>query len=656
LEILVAKTAGYCFGVSRAVNKVFELLNDGVDNIYTLGPVIHNEQVIKKLKQSGVKVAEKIHDIEENGHVIIRAHGVGPEVYKELEEKGIRFSDATCPYVKRIHKLIMEEKDRCDVLVIVGDKNHPEVIGINGWCDNSAYIIDDPSQVDDMPSHFENVCVFAQTTITSEKWEKIIQKLKNKFKNVKRFDTICSATAKRQEEAAEIASNVDMMVVIGSTNSSNTRKLYEICKACCPLTYQVETSYELPEVDVKKIKKIGITAGASTPDWIIKEVIEKMSEYKAYDEQQGGKEMQSFEELLDKSFENSCDSLSTGDIVKGRIQSYKGSEILVDLGCKYDGVIPLSEFTDDPDFNIQTDLNIGEEIEVFVVRVNDAEGKVTLSKKRVDSIKGWDLLEEAFNSKQPVKIKISEIVNGGAVGRYRGIRVFVPASQISDKYVSDLNEFLNKVINVRIIDINKQKKKVVGSHKVILKEEKEKVENEFWSNIEVGKKYRGVVKSLSDFGAFIDLGGVDGLLHVSELAWGRVKHPSELIKVGDVIEVSVIDFDKDKKKISLTYKKPEDNPWNITEAKYKTGDVVKAKVVRMTPFGAFVELDTGVDGLVHISQISNVRIPRPEAVLSIGQEVEAKIIEMNAEAKKISLSIKEVSPIDPQPKSEEKTQ
>lgn len=644
MEIIVAKNAGFCFGVSKAIDIINNLLDNCNERIYTIGPIIHNEQVVNDLKSKGVEVVDCVDSVKADGNVVIRAHGVTPVVYEQLGEKSLNYTDATCPFVKKIHRLVNKKYKEGYKIVIVGDKNHPEVEGINGWCNNSAVVVNSIEEAECVEKNNNNVCVVAQTTLTKEKWENINNILNNKFENVIKFDTICSATSDRQNEAAQVAKTVDMMLVIGGNSSSNTQKLYEICKKYCKETYKIETSGDLPPVDIKKFEKIGITAGASTPEWVIKEVIGKMEELNKQ-----GSEM-SFKE----AFESSLVTLNTGDVVKGKIIGFNNAEVFVDMGFKSDGLIPIEEFTDDVDFNPSESIKIGDEIEVFVVRVNDGEGNVLLSKKKVDSLKGWDKLVESYENKTPVKVKVTEIVNGGAIAVTSGIKIFIPASQISNRYVQNLSEFNKQVMDIRIIEYNKQKKKFVGSRRALLEEEKAEKEKEIWGNIEVGKKYKGTVKSLMDFGAFVDIGGVDGLVHLSELSWNKIKHPSEILKVGDVVDVTILEFDREKKKISLGFKKAEDNPWTVAANKYNANDIVSGKVVRLVPFGAFVELEGPVDGLVHISQISNERIGKPSDVLSIGQIVEAKIIDINIEAKKISLSIKEVNPI-PVPKKAEET-
>lgn len=645
MEIIVAKSAGFCFGVNNAVKLVNELIEKEKSGIYTYGPIIHNDQVVEKLNSKGVKSIESLEDAIPERHIVIRTHGVTPQIYEDIKNKGLILKDATCPYVKKIHNLVNEKCKEGYDIIIVGDKNHPEVIGIKGWCNNTASVVDSIEDVDKLEIKNEKICVVAQTTLSKQKWENIIEHIENKYENILKFDTICSATSKRQNEVYEISQKVDMMIIIGGKHSSNTHKLYEISKRNCPLTYKVETSGELPPVDIKKIKKIGISAGASTPDWVIEEVINKMSDLN--NQQKVEMNEQEIEMNFADAFEKSMVTLRDGDIVTGKVIGYNNNEVFIDLGYKSDGIIPLEEYTDEPDFKFENEVKVGDEIEVYVKKVNDGEGNVLLSKKYLDAMKSWDEVIKAYEDKTPVKAVVVEVVNGGVIASAKGVRIFVPASQISDRYVKELNEFLKKHINLRIIEYNEKRRKLVGSARVILEEEKEKKLKEFWDNAEVGKIYNGVVKSLTDFGAFVDIGGVDGLVHISELSWSRIKHPSEVLNVGDNVQVSILDMDKEKGKISLGYRRTEDNPWYKASQKYNVGDVVNVKVLRFAPFGAFVELEEGVDGLVHISQISTKRLAKPEDVLTEGMMVDAKILEFDQENKKISLSIKEVKPIDP---------
>lgn len=633
MNITVAKSAGFCFGVSKAVNTAYELAKSGKGNIFTLGEIIHNTIVIEQLAGHGVGVVQSVAELPADGDatVIIRAHGVPKAVYEQLSSLGVTVVDATCPFVAKIQRLVEEKHAEGYQIVITGDAAHPEVVGINGWCDNSAIVLSEPEQVDLLDFSREDYCIVSQTTFSVEKWEKIIGKCKKQFDKFQYFDTICSATVKRQEEAAKIAQQVDFMIVIGDKLSSNTLKLVEICTSRCPRTILIESSRDLAGIDFINIKNVGITAGASTPEPVIKEVITKMSEMNT-------NANENFETLL----EESLTTLTNGQTVKGNIIRVDDKGVFIDLGFKYEGFVAINEFKDQP--------KVGDEVEAVVVRVNDKDGEVILSKRKIDSKKNMKVIEDAYENKTPVTVHVTEAVNGGLVGNVDGIRVFIPASQLASRYISDVSSYLKKDLEVRIVTFEKGERnrlKVVGSHKVIEEENKARVSEEFWSSVEVGKTYVGKVRSLTNFGAFVDLGGIDGLVHLSELSWKKIKHPSEVLSVGDEIEVFVLKCDAETKKISLGYRKDEDNPWNGITEKYNVGDVVSAKVVKFLPFGVFVEIETGLDGLVHISQISNVRLNKAQEVLSMGQVVEAKIVELNPETKKINLSIKEVAPIDP---------
>lgn len=652
MEIILADNAGFCFGVNNALKTVFQLIEKNEKPIYTLGPIIHNEQMVNYLEKQGVVTLYDLDDVKnihgDTADLIIRAHGIPPYIYEKLKNyDNLSIIDRTCPYVQKIHRLVSKKYKEGYNIIIVGDKQHPEVIGINGECEDNAIIINNIEDIDNLGELKGKICVVSQTTFNQNKWETLASKLKEKYNDIEFFNTICNSTSIRQKEAEEIAKKVDMMIVIGGRNSSNTNKLYEICKTYCKETYKIETPGELPPVNINKIKKIGITAGASTPDWIIKEVLRKMEELnkqvQAQTESQEPEEDISFEEAL----ESSLVTIRSGQIVKGTVFKISDEGVIVDLGGKYEGTISMGELSDDPYYKPEENLKVGQEIEVLVLRVIDSEAVVILSKKRVDIMRGWDILEKAFEDKTPVRAKVMEVVNGGVMAIAYGIKIFVPASQVSDRYVKDLNDYLKQIITVRIIDFNRSKKKIVGSQRVIIEEQKELLSKELWDSIEVGKIYKGKVKSLTNFGAFVDIGGVDGLVHTSEMSWRKIKHPSEVFRIGDEVEVKVLDFDKEKEKISLGYKKASDDPWNTVAQKYYVGDIVHGKVVRLVPFGCFVQIDDAIDGLVHISQISNKRIAKPDDVLKVGQEVDAKIIEMDVENRKIGLSIKEVNPIDP---------
>ncbi|NLG87753.1 MAG: bifunctional 4-hydroxy-3-methylbut-2-enyl diphosphate reductase/30S ribosomal protein S1 [Clostridiaceae bacterium] len=639
-EIILAKTAGFCFGVANAVETAFQVLKENPGKTRIYGELIHNRQVSDALAEKGAFSIQSPDQLEPGDHVVIRAHGIGEDLYNEIKSKDVVIHDATCPYVRKIHRLVREKHDEGCRIVIAGDREHPEVIGVNGWCGNEAFIVSEPEEVELLPDTDECMFVVAQTTMKPEKYREICDALKKKFANVIKSDTICNATEKRQREALEISRKSDVMIVIGGRNSSNTRKLFEICSENCQRAYKVETAADIPPLN-NNINTVGITAGASTPDWVIKEVIKKMEEMLNRQETEN-------EISFEKAFEESeVNSIRAGEVVKGRIIGYNTSEVFVDLGYKADGTISMEEFLEDPDFDPERDLKEGDEILVYVIKVNDGEGNVSLSKKRVDSIKGMEEIDQAFNNKTPLEATVREVVNGGVVANYKGIRVFIPASQISDRYVKDLNEFLKKKVKFEVVEMSKNKRRVVGSCRNVIEKEREARLEEFWNNVEIGQEYTGKVKSLTNFGAFVDLGVVDGLIHVSELSWKKINKPSDVLKVGQTVTVRILGFDKEKQKVSLGYRKPEDNPWYNIEEKYSVGDEVTGKIVRLVPFGAFVELEDGVEGLVHISQISNVRLGKPDEVLSVGQEVKMKVLEVNPDLKKISLSIRDVEPIDP---------
>ncbi len=639
--ITVAKTAGFCFGVNRAV----EFLENTDKPTATLGPIIHNTAVVENLKSNGVTAIDKIDELPDNTVLAIRTHGVGKHVYDEIDTARYEYVDLTCPFVKKIHKIVAEKYAEGYKIVIIGDKEHPEVIGINGWCENKAIVALDISDLSGKIEEYDKVCVVSQTTMDRKTFTKIEKFLKNHCKTIQIFDTICSATNERQTEAEDLAKKSDVMIVIGGYHSSNSRKLAEVCKKYCKDTYQIECFEDFPQnIDISA-KNVGITAGASTPACIIKEVSFKMEEM---NKTVGDSFAEQFEE-----YEKSLITLHTGDRVTGTVIGVTDAGVSVNLGYKSDGFIPAGEMTDEPNADIKSMVKPGDEIEVFVVRVNDVEGEVTLSKKKIDAINSENLLVAAAESKEILTGKVIQVVNKGVVVSYKGARVFVPASQASDRYLSDLSVLVGQEVSFRIIDMKKERgrNRIVGSVKDVLKEQKAALSEKFWAEVEVGKVYTGTVKSLTKFGAFVDIGGVDGLIHISELSWAKIKHPSEVVSEGDVVETYVLDIDKEKGKVSLGYKKTEDNPWNKVAAEITEGAVIDCKIVRIVPFGAFAEIFPGVDGLIHISQVANKRIGRVEEELTIGQHVQAKVVELDMENKKIGLSIRAL--LEPEASAEE---
>ena len=646
MEIIVAKSAGFCFGVNRAIESCYNQIGNG--KIYTYGSLIHNKEVTKDLESKGVKVIESLNGIDE-GTVVIRSHGVGKYLYDELEKKGINYIDGTCPFVKKIHNIVKENFDKGNNIIIIGNSKHPEVMGINGWCENSATIIEDISEVENININLEkDTTLVVQTTFRGSKFEEITKAVKSRIDNIKIYNTICSATDERQREAVELSQKVDKMIVIGDKSSSNTQKLYEICKKYCQNTYYIETICDLVLNIFHSNDKIGITAGASTPSAIIKEVISTMSEFETRNGNIEEGEELSFQELLDQSLV----SLHTGDIVKGTVISVVNEEVSVNLGYKSDGIISRGEFSSDVNVIPSQVVKPGDEIEVFVIRVNDGEGNVLLSKKRIEAQKGMEEIEKAYNEKAVVTGKVVSVVKGGLIAVVNGVRVFIPSSQVSNKFIDDLSVFKDQELSFNIIELDRAKNRIIGGRKALIEKEANEKKAALFDSIEAGKKVTGTVSRLTDFGAFVDLGGVDGLIHISEMSWGRISNPKDVLKEGQTVEAIVLDVDKEKGKISLSLKDADSNPWKIAVEKYAVGTVVEGKVVRMVPFGAFVELEPGVDGLVHISQIAEKHVVKPEDELKIGEVIKVKVLEVNPEQKKISLSKKAAEA----PAVEEKTE
>ena len=625
-EIEIAKSAGFCFGVQKAVDRVYELVRGG-EKIAVLGELIHNRTVTGDLEQKGVVTIDDVSACPPDAVLVIRTHGVGRTVSQQAERSAQKVVDLTCPYVKAIHKIVEEESAKGKTIVVAGDQNHPEVLGICGWAQGEIFVVATPEEAAELK--LDDVCLVAQTTINRENFERIADALAKSCSAVTKKDTICASTKKRQTEADELSRRCDIMFVVGGKSSSNTKKLYEICKNNCRQTYLIENFEEIPQDINYKNKKIGITAGASTPQGSIEEVANTMEENR-----------QNAEVSFEEAIEQTLKTLNTGDVVEGTVVEVRPTEVIVDLGFKSDGIIPASELTDDPEVKPSDLVKPGDVISVFVVGVNDGEGKTLLSKKKLDAIAGYKRLEEALESQEIMTGKVISVVNGGIIVSVEGSRVFVPARQCSDRYTEDLSVFMNQTVSLRITEINSRRKRIVGSIRSVLVEQKEALAAKFWEDAEAGKKYTGVVKSIMPFGVFVDIGGVDGLVHISELSWNRIKSPSEVVSVGDSIEVYIKDINEETKKISLGFKKAEDNPWVIAQSKFHVDDVVSCKVVRFMPFGAFVELIPGVDGLIHISQIAQKRVEKVEDELKIGQVVEAKITELNWETRRISLSMK----------------
>ena len=660
-DITVAKLAGFCFGVSRAVKCVEESLASG-SKIYTLGKLIHNPSFIASLEKRGVSVISPeelpaiFSEASEKSPVIIctRAHGITKDVLSILSEmtaknRFFKVVDCTCPYVKKIHEIAERESEDA-IFCVLGDREHPEVQGIVSYTHGDCVVA---QTADELARKVENlnslarqsspslgtnprskkIVLVAQTTQDLKEWEKTQKVFKMLFPNSHIYDTICSVTENRQNEVSKLSRKMDMMIIIGGRNSSNTRKLYSVSKKNLLLTFLIEDASSIPLEYVKPHMKVGIAAGASTPGEIIQEVQNIMSENI---ENKNAAVEEDFAQLVEESLK----PIRNGSHVKGTVTSVSDNEIHVDIGGKFTGIITYNEVTDDPSVKLADVYKPGGEIEAVVIKVNDAEGIAQLSKKKIDVDKNWQAVVDAFGSQEILDAKIIDVVKGGVIGLVGGVRVFIPASQSGLPKDADLHELQGQTKQVRIIDLNEQRKRVVASIRSVEREQRKAQREAFWAQIEAGQVYHGEVKSFMPYGAFVDLGGVDGMVHITELSWKRLKHPSDVLKIGDKIDVIVKDVDKDAKRISLTCKNPEEDPWKIFTDKYQEGDIAHVRIVSLTDFGAFAEVVPGADGLIHVSQISREKIGKPSDVLKIGDEVDAKITKIDPENHKISLSIK----------------
>ena len=634
MEVILAKTAGFCYGVERAVELAKRTAAEG--GCVMLGSIIHNAAVVQELEALGARTVEDVSQIQPGETVVIRSHGEPVETYRVLEEKGARIVDATCPNVARIHQLVAKAEAEGRTPLIIGEAHHPEVLAAASRSPHSV-ILEGPEELEkwlaERPERREMpLLAVAQTTRIQTIWRNAQKILKKECTNAEIFDTICLATHKRQTEAAELAAKVDVMVVVGDRKSANTKHLTEISRMRCPTVYQIEGAEELRVDFLKGCSVAGLTAGASTPAGIIKEVYATMSdEIKTMEATE-----ESFEEMLEKSFK----TLNTGEKVTGIVTAIGPTEVQVDLGCKQAGYISVDELSADPNVKPEDVVKVGDEIETYIIRVNDVEGFAMLSKKRLDAVKVWEDIEKAREEKTTLEGKVTEENKGGIVVNVKGVRVFVPASQSGLPRGAELSTMIGQTVSLRITEVNRARRRVVGSIKAVTYEARQAAQAEIWNNIEVGKRYTGTVKSMTSYGVFVDIGGVDGMVHISELSWSRIKNPAEVVSVGDTLEVYVISFDPEKHKISLGVKDRSMNPWDKFMATYHVGDVANVRIVKLMTFGAFAEVVPGVDGLIHISQIADRRIEKPGDVLTEGEMVDAKITAIDEEKQKISLSIR----------------
>ena len=624
MKVKRAAKAGFCFGVKRALDMAERTVE--TSPAVSLGPLIHNQQVVKRLAERGIRVVNDLEEVEFEQALIIRSHGVAPLVYQGAENKGIHVVDATCPFVQKAQRLGAESAQMGQQVIVMGDKLHPEVQGILGWAGEQAIPIQTVEEALKLP-FYPHLAVLAQTTQLAENFERIVEELKLHTEDLTVHNTICNATAERQKAARELAEEVDVMVVVGGRHSANTQKLASIC-AERTKTYLIETAEELENIWFQDSKSLGLTAGASTPDWIIEEVYQKMSEINE-------------DEMDMANWDKSFQELHLGARVSGKVVKITNDEIFVDIGWKSEGVIPIKELMASRKTRSEDLLTIGDEMTAVVIRVENEAGYTVLSKRQADEEKAEERLKKLAESKEEIQAQVVEVVKGGLVVDV-GIRGFVPASQIQLGYVEDLNQFLGQTLRLRMIEFNPAKRKVILSQKIILAEEQAIKRKNLLETLKEDDVVTGVVRRMADFGAFVDIGGIDGLLHVSDMAHTRIQHPSEILKIGEEVKVKVIKFEQQTGKLSLGLKQLKESPWFQAAEKYPVGALVKGVVVRIVTFGAFVQLADGVDGLVHISQLADHRVNKVEDVLKVGDRVSAKVLECKPEAKRISLSIHEV--------------
>lgn len=685
MKILRAEKGGFCFGVRRAVE--IALQSAGEDRrVYTLGPIIHNSQVVDKLRQAGVEVARDLEGLPAGAVVVVRSHGVPPEVLQRCQETGLQVVDATCPCVKRIQQRAYEWAKAGLPVVIIGEREHPEVEGIAGWCVGQAHIVSSAQDVEMLPP-MQQACVVAQTTTPEALWDHLVQLLRLRIPALDVFPSICHATSERQQEAQELAARMNELggavLVVGGRDSSNTKKLYQLCRALNPSTWWIEQSAELPMDEIGRYAQVAIISGASTPDWIIEEVCTKMSDMEIRanapaEEQLPAQDSAPVEEAsqvatepvqaepvaaapeaqpehsapeapavpknsFEEAFEKTMRPIHTGQVITGTVVQVTATEVCVNIGYKADGIITRDEYSSDNAVDLLKDVHEGDEMEVEILKINDGEGNVLLSRKNLEVKRGWKQIMDDFEAGTPVEGVGKQVVKGGLIAQVYGVRAFIPASQVDSRYVEDLSEYLGKELKLKILEVEKHRHRVVASRKAVLEAEKALRESEVWEVLKAkeGERVVGIVRRLTDFGAFVEVDGVDGLVHVTDLAWGRVKHPRDIVAIGQELEVVILKVDVERKRLSLSAKQARPRPWDVAPQKYHVGDIVEGKVVRIVSFGAFVELEPGLDGLVHISQVATRHIEKVEDVLHPEDLVWVKILDVNPDEKRISLSIRE---------------
>lgn len=654
--VRVAESAGFCFGVRRATERVEGALAElrPGDRLLTLGKLIHNDDYIASLAARGVEViseanipAAAAESDQRTGTttVFIRAHGVTVETEQQLaraaaEHPNFKYVDCTCPYVKKIHRIAAENSGAGQELILIGSAEHPEVRGILSYFNGPRRAYDSPDELraaleeKAAKNYVQNTqIVAAQTTQNTAEWRKSLKIIESLCTNAIIFDTICKVTGSRQLEAAELAAMCDLMIVIGGQDSSNTSKLAAVCGSVCQNTRRVASARELEGIIPNVHQKVGIVAGASTPDDIIEEVFKRMSENKI-----DKVENENFDEMLNSAFK----TLNTGDTVTGTVIAISDQEMKLDLGAKVTGILTADQTTDDASVKLSEMYRVGDTIDAFVIRVSDVDGCATLSKKRADLDKNWHKIAEAKENNETLEANVTDAVKGGVVASVMGARVFIPASQSALPKDADLSTLVGKKVKFKVIEVKPQGKTVIGSIRAAAREERRALEEKFWSEIEVGKHYHGTVRGMTDYGVFVDLGGVDGMLHKKELTWKPIHKPADIVNLGDELDVFVKSYNPEKRQISLGYKTEETHPWRVFNSLYKLDDELDVTISSLMSYGAFARITDDIDGLIHVSQIALERVTNPADVLEVGQTVRVKIIKIDDEQQRVSLSIRAV--------------
>ncbi len=635
MEVILAEKAGFCSGVKKAVETLLEVAEIKGSGS-TLGPLVHNEEVTDYLKRHGISIVDQPEDAG-GSFIAVRTHGVTPQMLDRLQSgENLEIINLTCPRVGRVQKIAAELREMGFTTYIFGDKNHPEVIGLIGWAGECAVPISSLEELENLDI-VEPAALIAQTTANPDSYKMAGEILNNKAPNALVYQTICPETKLRQEEASELAKRVEALVVVGSETSANTNTLYNCCRRLKP-TCRVKNAWELDRSFLERYTVIGVTAGASTPPWTIKEVVERME-----NENSESMEVTSEEKSEEKfEFNEDVKVAQVGEQVTGKVARATEDEVFIDIGAKTEAILPLAE-VHLPEGKTLAEVFIPEDsIEVTVLEIDEQEGKVVVSHKRLARENRLKELEEALEKDQIIEAPVKQIVGAGMViDLGNGIEGFMPGSLVDVRFIPDFNEFKDQVVSFKILEFDRDKGKLILTRKKIMEEEMIQAKGETLKAIEVDSTINGTVKRLTDFGAFVDVGGIDGLVHISEMSWDRVNHPSEVLKVGDQIEVKVLEVNPEKERISLSIRKTLPDPWTSAAEDLQSGQIMTGKVTRLVNFGAFIELKPGVEGLAHISQLADFHVKHPSEVLSEGEEVEVKVIEVKTKSKRISLSLKE---------------